>query len=66
MVVTNDSHYVRQGESPLQDIYICIQTNTTVQDEKRLRMEDDSYYVKTPEKWPSYFPITPRLWTTPN
>ncbi|SVC84504.1 uncharacterized protein METZ01_LOCUS337358, partial [marine metagenome] len=41
LVVTNDSHYVRQAESPLQDIYICIQTNTTVQDEKRLRMEDD-------------------------
>ena len=50
LVVTNDSHYVRQVESPLQDIYICIQTNTTVQDEKRLRMEDDSYYIKTPEE----------------
>ena len=50
LVVTNDSHYVRQAESPLQDIYICIQTNTTVQDEKRLRMEDDSYYIKSPEE----------------
>ena len=37
LVVTNDSHYVRKGESPLQDVYICIQTNTTVNDEKRLR-----------------------------
>ena len=60
MVVTNDSHYVRQGESPLQDIYICIQTNTTVQDEKRLRMEDDSYYVKTPGgNGPTIFRLPP-------
>ncbi|MCH2517820.1 MAG: DNA polymerase III subunit alpha [Dehalococcoidia bacterium] len=50
LVVTNDSHYVRQADSPLQDMYMCIQTNTTVQDEKRLRMEDDSYYVKSPEE----------------
>ncbi len=55
LVVTNDSHYVRQRESPLQDIYICIQTNTTVQDEKRLRMEDDSYYIKSPEEMTRLF-----------
>ena len=48
LVVTNDSHYVRQSDSPLQDVYICIQTNTTINDPKRLRMEDDSYYIKTP------------------
>ena len=50
LVATNDAHYVHQADSPLQDIYICIQTNTTVQDEKRLRMEDDSYYIKSPEE----------------
>ena len=55
LVVTNDSHYVRQHEAPFQDLYICIQTNTTVQDEKRLRMEDDSYYVKTPEEMQQLF-----------
>ena len=55
MVVTNDSHYVRKHEAPFQDLYICIQTNTTVQDEKRLRMEDDSYYVKTPAEMEQLF-----------
>jgi DNA polymerase-3 subunit alpha len=48
LVITNDAHYVRQSDSPLQDVYICIQTNTTINDAKRLRMEDDSYYIKTP------------------
>ncbi|PKB73481.1 MAG: DNA polymerase III subunit alpha [SAR202 cluster bacterium Io17-Chloro-G7] len=55
LVVTNDVHYVRQQDSPLQDIYICIQTNTTVQDEKRLRMEEDSYYIKSPQEMAQIF-----------
>ena len=59
LVVTNDAHYVRQHESPLQDVYICIQTNTTVHDEKRLRMEDDSYYVKSPQEMADLFPDFP-------
>ena len=59
LVLTNDSHYVRQAESPLQDIYICIQTNTTVHDEKRLRMEDDSYYIKSPAEMALLFPDHP-------
>ncbi len=50
LVATNDAHYVHQGDAPLQDIYICIQTNTTVNDEKRLRMEEDSYYIKSPQE----------------
>ena len=63
LVLTNDAHYVRQGDSPLQDIYICIQTNTTVQDEKRLRMEDPSYYIKTPQEMAQLFPELPQAMT---
>ena len=59
LVVTNDSHYVHQVDSPLQDVYICIQTNTTVNDEKRLRMEDDSYYIKSPQEMALLFPEFP-------
>ena len=50
LVVTNDAHYVHQHDAPFQDVYICIQTSTTIQDEKRLRMEDPSYYIKSPEE----------------
>ena len=59
LVVTNDAHYVRQSDSPLQDIYICIQTNTTIHDERRLRMEDDSYYIKSPQEMVQLFPDFP-------
>ena len=56
LIVTNDAHYVDQADSPLQDIYICIQTSTTIQDEKRLRMEDDSYFIKSPQEMTRLFP----------
>jgi DNA polymerase III subunit alpha len=59
LVVTNDAHYVRQGDAPWQDVYICIQTNTTVHDEKRLRMEDNSYYIKGPQEMAQLFPDFP-------
>ena len=58
-VATNDAHYVHQHQSNLQDIYICIQTNTTVRDEKRLRMEDDSYYIKSPGEMEALFADLP-------
>ena len=65
LIVTNDAHYVNQVESPLQDIYICIQTSTTINDEKRLRMEDDSYYIKSPAEMAQLFPdFLPALETT--
>ena len=59
LVITNDSHYVMQEHAPFQDIYICIQTNTTIHDEKRLRMEDNSYYIKSPEEMARLFPEHP-------
>ena len=55
LVATNDAHYVHQHQSGLQDVYICIQTGTTVRDEKRLRMEDDSYYIKSPDEMEQLF-----------
>ena len=59
LVATNDAHYVHQHQSGLQDIYICIQTNTNVRDEKRLLMEDDSYYIKSPKEMEDLFADLP-------
>ena len=57
LVGTNDSHYVKKEQAHLQDIYICIQTGTNIEDEKRLRMEDDSYYVKSPDEMMEAFQV---------
>ncbi len=50
LVATNDVHYVHQHDSSVQDILLCIQTNATVNDEKRMRMSDPSYYLKSHEE----------------
>ena len=50
IAATNDSHYVTQEEAVLQDILLCIQTNTNVDNENRLRMSEDSYYLRSPEE----------------
>ncbi len=59
LVVTNDCHYVDKEDASLQDILICIHTGTTVNDEKRLKMEDDSYYLKSGEEMAADFPDFP-------
>ena len=59
LVATNDSHYVRKEDAPLQDILICIHTNTNIEDEKRLRMEEDSYYLTSPQEMADLFADLP-------
>ncbi len=50
IVATNDLHYVYKQDAPLQDVMVCIQTNTNVNDDSRMKMSDDSYYLRSPEE----------------
>ena len=61
LVATNDVHYVRREDSPFQDILLCICTNSSVLDEKRLRMagDSDSYCLKAEEEMRALFPALP-------
>ena len=59
LVVTNDSHYVLREDSPLQDILTCIQTNTNVNDGKRLKMDADSFYLKSAAEMATLWPDQP-------
>ena len=55
LLVTNDAHYVRQSDYQYQDVYICIQTGTNIMDDKRLRMEDSSYYIRSADEMATLF-----------
>ncbi|MBI2964626.1 MAG: DNA polymerase III subunit alpha [Chloroflexi bacterium] len=59
LVATNDSHYVRQEDHSLHDILLCIQTNSTVDDPKRMRFDDQSYYLKSTEEMGTLWPELP-------
>ena len=59
LVATNDSHYTHRADAEVQDILICIHTNTNLLDEKRLKMSDDSYYLKSAQEMEELFSDLP-------
>src|SRR5688572_29469158 len=58
-VATNDVHYINQDDSRLQDILLAIQTQTILSDPERMRMTDDSYYLRTPVEMSRLFAEVP-------
>ncbi|HYP60538.1 MAG TPA: DNA polymerase III subunit alpha [Thermomicrobiales bacterium] len=50
LVATNDVHYVSPEDAPIQDLVVCVQTNTTLSDPKRLKSESDQLYFKSPQE----------------
>jgi DNA polymerase-3 subunit alpha len=59
LVATNDLHYVNQEDARFQDVMVCVQTNTTVNDENRMKMSDESYYLKGPDEMAAMFADLP-------
>ena len=59
LVATNDPHYIHQEQAPVHDLYLAIQTDATLSNPDRLRMEDDSYYLKSAAEMADLFPDLP-------
>ncbi len=60
LVVTNDCHYVYPEDAQHQDTLTCIVTSSKLADPRRLRMEDQSYYVKSANEMAQIFPEQPQ------
>ena len=58
-IATNDVHYVNQADARLQDILLAIQTNSQLNDPDRMKMSDDSYYLRTPLEMSKLFSEVP-------
>ena len=56
LVATNDIHYTFAEDAAAHDILLCIQTNTKVTDENRMRYEGGQYYCKSEEEMRELFP----------
>ena len=63
LILTNDSHYTLREDAPIQDLLICIHTNTNINDEKRLKMDDDSFYLRSSEEMAALFPDHPEAYS---
>ncbi len=59
LVATNDAHYVRREQAQAHEVLLCIQTGKTMTDPSRLRMNNDSYYLKSAEEMAALFPDLP-------
>ncbi|MGB4322224.1 MAG: DNA polymerase III subunit alpha, partial [Anaerolineaceae bacterium] len=59
LVATNDVHYVRRDDAELQDILLCIQTGKQLRDSNRMRMNNDTYYLRSPEEMQNLFSQVP-------
>jgi DNA polymerase-3 subunit alpha len=60
IVATNDVHYVRPEDAEAQDVLVCIQTNTTLSDPNRMRMETPTFYLRSPQEMAALFHELPQ------
>ena len=59
LIATNDAHYLRREDAEMQDILMCIQTGTTLEEPNRMRFETREFYVKSEEEMAALFPNHP-------
>ncbi len=59
MVATFDVHYVDREDADAHDLLLCVQTNSVVHDEKRLKMAGDFFYLRSPDEAAALFEDIP-------
>lgn len=63
LVATNDVHYCREHDAPAQDVLVCVQTNTTLQDPKRLKSDTNQLFLKSADQMARLFGDVPESLT---
>ncbi|MBN1666304.1 MAG: DNA polymerase III subunit alpha [Anaerolineales bacterium] len=58
-VATNDVHYINPSDAQLQDILLAVQTGSVLSDPKRMRMSDQTYYLKSAQEMSRIFREVP-------
>ena len=56
LVATSDCHYVDPEDSEAQDVMLCINTGKFRTDERRMKMDGNQYFLRTPEQMYEKFP----------
>lgn len=60
LVATNDAHYLKKEDAFAQDVLVMINTQTTINDTKRMSMMDvPDFYIKSPEEMVQQFADLP-------
>ena len=56
LVATSDAHYIDRSDAEAQDVMLCINTGKFRTDTNRMKMENDSFYLRSPEEMYAHFP----------
>jgi DNA polymerase III subunit alpha len=59
IVATGDVHYLRKEDSKAHEALLCLQTQTTLSDPNRMRLQTDQFYFKTPAEMKESFKDNP-------
>lgn len=59
LVATNDAHYIERADAQMQKVLICIQTNSTVDEESDLEFVTDNFYIKSRSELQEMLPDIP-------
>jgi DNA polymerase-3 subunit alpha len=60
VIATNDVHYLEQNQSKAHDALLCIQTQTTLSDPRRMSLSTDQFYFKSPQQMAQDFSWAPQ------
>ena len=55
LVATNDAHYLTREHAKSHEVLLCVGTQTTMQDPKRMKYEPQEFYVKTGDEMHEIF-----------
>lgn len=55
LVATNDCHYLKQEDAPMQQVLMCISTNTEVTDPKAMRFPTEEFWFKSYDEMKELF-----------
>ncbi len=60
LIAANDVHYVRQADAVAHDVLLCIQTGNVRAERNRLRMDGDTYFLRSRKQMAALFPDLPQ------
>jgi DNA polymerase-3 subunit alpha len=59
LVQTHDSHYADASHAQPHEVLLCIGTNSTIHDEKRFKLPNHEFYLKSPDEMRQLIPEFP-------
>lgn len=61
LVATNDVHYLSKEDALMQEVMMCINTQTTLDDPRHMKFETSEFYLKSREEMEKLFPNMPEV-----